>query len=247
MRWHVVGTHPSHNSPVSCGSSDREQLAAKPRTPLSRSMTVLAVVSQPVLWALAARFVWEQTVLSWERGPQAVGFSLAHSHWGAICFLGAAASVVGVVVTLIGLVISVARARSVSRGLHWLPLAMLASYGLAWGAILMPYSFWQAAFIVRVAGSPYSGRFVIKAAGSGDVGLLRALLENGARIDSRSVDGMTALHAAAWRGQGRAVEVLLAGGADPEVLDDRGQSPVDLAMLYGHSDVAESLRRRVLK
>lgn len=208
---------------------------------------MLAVISQPVLWALAARFVWEQTVLSWNRGPQAVGFALAHSHWGAICFLGAAVSVVGVVVTLIGLVISVARTRAVRRGLHGLPLAILASYGWAWGTILMPYSFWLGAFPVRVAGSPYSGEFVIKAAGSGDVGLLRALLENGARIDSRSVGGMTALHAAAWCGQGRAVEVLLAGGADPEVLDDQGQSPADLAILYGHPDVAESLRKRVQK
>jgi hypothetical protein len=27
---------------------------------------------------LAARLIWEQTVWTWERGPQMVGFSLAH-------------------------------------------------------------------------------------------------------------------------------------------------------------------------
>src|ERR1700693_3204071 len=35
---------------------------------------------------LAARVIWEQTVWTWERGPQMVGFSLAHGP-GGILFL----------------------------------------------------------------------------------------------------------------------------------------------------------------
>ena len=35
---------------------------------------------------LSARLIWEQTVWTWERGPQMVGFSLAHGP-GAILFI----------------------------------------------------------------------------------------------------------------------------------------------------------------
>ncbi|HYG98738.1 MAG TPA: hypothetical protein VD837_06365 [Terriglobales bacterium] len=47
----------------------------------------------PLALAFAARVLWEKTVWTWTRGPQAVGFSLLHIHpgfaiIGVLCCLG---------------------------------------------------------------------------------------------------------------------------------------------------------------
>ncbi len=36
--------------------------------------------SSPLAIVLAARFMWEKTILTWRSGPQMVGFSLIHIH-----------------------------------------------------------------------------------------------------------------------------------------------------------------------
>src|SRR5262245_6235141 len=45
-------------------------------------------------WLLATRLVWEQTVWTWKRGEQMVGFSLMHSGVGALLVLAVIASTV---------------------------------------------------------------------------------------------------------------------------------------------------------
>jgi adenosylhomocysteine nucleosidase len=69
-----------------------------------------------------------------------------------------------------------------------------------------------------------------------------ALLVRGADADARQQGGYTALHAAAKRGCGTLVELLMGAGADPALVTDQGQSASDLAAAEGHLLLAERLR-----
>ncbi len=55
------------------------------------------------------------------------------------------------------------------------------------------------------------------------------LLNAGARVDLQDVDGNTALHRAVFRGQVGAVEMLLAHKANPNIQNEVGNTPLDLA------------------
>ncbi len=86
------------------------QAAAKSGAKMKRNFpSALKYIGIPlvsVTWILAARLVWEQTVWSWARGPQMVGFSLAHSGLGLLLVLGVLAGLVWVVAVLIAAGIS---------------------------------------------------------------------------------------------------------------------------------------------
>jgi ankyrin repeat protein len=75
--------------------------------------------------------------------------------------------------------------------------------------------------------------------------LVRLLLENGADVNARRKDGMTALHAAAWRGHAIVVQELLDAGADATILATAGahagQAAADAALSQGHLVLAARL------
>jgi ankyrin repeat protein len=77
------------------------------------------------------------------------------------------------------------------------------------------------------------------------VALVRLLLEHGAPVDHRRLDGTTALHAAAWRGLDRVCQELLDAGADRSVAGrdgpHAGQTPADTALSQGHVVLASAL------
>jgi len=55
--------------------------------------------------------------------------------------------------------------------------------------------------------------------------------------------GATALHIAAGLGLGPVVDRLLAGGADPTILDAEGRSPRQVAAMQGYTEIERSLGR----
>jgi len=55
-------------------------------------------------------------------------------------------------------------------------------------------------------------------------------------------NGYTALAYSAMKGNGRMVELLLRNGADPTAVTKEGDTPVELALRLGHSDVADILK-----
>ncbi len=75
--------------------------------------------------------------------------------------------------------------------------------------------------------------------------LVRLLLERGADVNGRRGDGMTALHAACWRGLARVAQELLDAGADPASTatsgSHQGQTPADTALAQGHIILADRL------
>ena len=74
--------------------------------------------------------------------------------------------------------------------------------------------------------------------------LIAMLLAAGAEVDQRGVNDYTPLHFAAAQGDARAVDMLLAAGADPDEItriDDR-ETPLEVAAAAGHSAIVERLR-----
>jgi ankyrin repeat protein len=80
------------------------------------------------------------------------------------------------------------------------------------------------------------------------VSLVELLMEFGADVNRPRRDGMTALHAAAYRGHVNVIRRLLAAGADPKVRSHAdggphaGESPLDTAVAQGQHAAAEVLR-----
>jgi len=67
------------------------------------------------------------------------------------------------------------------------------------------------------------------AAGGDQPELVKLLLERGAPVGGRNRDGGTALHAAAFLGRQRVVEILLAAGADVNAASLNGEVPLESA------------------
>eukprot|EP00698_Gefionella_okellyi_P000936 TRINITY_DN10814_c0_g1_i2.p1 TRINITY_DN10814_c0_g1~~TRINITY_DN10814_c0_g1_i2.p1 ORF type:complete len:375 (+),score=43.01 TRINITY_DN10814_c0_g1_i2:292-1416(+) len=81
------------------------------------------------------------------------------------------------------------------------------------------------------------------ATASGHSALCRALLDAGAIVDFRSPAGETALHVAARLGRDQCGSVLVAAGADANVLTPTpaGQSPLHLGAFAGHTNMCRVL------
>jgi ankyrin repeat protein len=77
------------------------------------------------------------------------------------------------------------------------------------------------------------------------VELVDLLLANGANVNGRRRDGLTALHSAAFRNHLRVIEVLLQHGADPAIKgsggEHAGQTGRDIALAQGHAKAADWL------
>jgi ankyrin repeat protein len=76
--------------------------------------------------------------------------------------------------------------------------------------------------------------------------LAQLLLDHGADVGQRGVNDYTPLHLAAARGDLEMVEMLLAHGADPDVITriDDYETPLEVAAAGGRQDVVDLLRPR---
>jgi ankyrin repeat protein len=92
-----------------------------------------------------------------------------------------------------------------------------------------------------LAGAP-SATPVADAARGGDVDAVRALLQQGADVNSAHGDGMSALHWAAQLGDRQMAEILVYAGAKVNAVTRIGQyTPLHVASTEGHDSIIESL------
>jgi len=189
---------------------------------------------------LSARLIWEQTVWTWERGPQMVGFSLAHGA-GAILLLFPLLLLIWLAV-VVGLTVRSLIKRNPIAPVRWAALTLAISL-LVVGDL--PEGFWERVFISRMAASPYAGELFRDAAYAGDLSAVRGFISHGVPVDS--IDHLTwetALHAAASGGHILTIRYLISKGANINALDRFGDSPLELASSRGHSAAAEFLAGR---
>jgi ankyrin repeat protein len=79
--------------------------------------------------------------------------------------------------------------------------------------------------------------------------VIRILVNAGADVNARGGNGCTALHAAVYWSSGKTVKYpgysvvneLLAGGANPYMADDEGETPIDVALKYQNRELATLL------
>jgi hypothetical protein len=186
---------------------------------------------------LSARLIWEQTVWTWERGPQMVGYSLAHGP-SAVLLLFPFLLVIWTAAVIVLTVRSRIRKSQIAPT-RWAALGLAVSL-LALGEL--PDSFWQRVFITRMAASPRAGDLLVYAAYRGDLGTVRAFVSHGVPVDATDhADWRTALHGAAVKGDTQTLRYLASEGANINAVDRSGDSPLELAASRGNDEAAKFL------
>lgn len=84
---------------------------------------------------------------------------------------------------------------------------------------------------------------MIDAARLGDNKAAQALLDKGAYVNAKDLDGRTALTEAAWENRADTVKLLLEKGADPNLKKNDGASPLGVAVGRGHKEIEELLKK----
>ena len=82
-------------------------------------------------------------------------------------------------------------------------------------------------------------------AAAADVQLVRKLLDAGADPNARSASGGTPLHTAAFTGDRRVLDLLLARGGDASIRNEQGNTAADIANQRGHPEMARLLEDRL--
>ena len=189
---------------------------------------------------LAGRLIWEQTVWTWERGPQMVGFSLAHGS-GAVLLLAPLLLAFWLAVALTLIVVNLFKKRK-TDAMTWTAFALAI---LLFGLLSVPSGTWQRLFIRQVASSPRAGDLLIYAAYDSDFRLVKVMLSHGVSISATDhSEWRTVLHASAVAGDLRTMRFLVSRGADVNALDRSGDSPAELAASNGHQECVTFLQER---
>ena len=90
--------------------------------------------------------------------------------------------------------------------------------------------------------SPEGVRALFYAIEKGNLVYAQKVLQMNFDANLQHDNGYTALAYAAMKGNGRMVELLLRNGADPTAVTREGDTPVELALRLGHSEVADVLK-----
>ena len=191
---------------------------------------------------LAGRLIWEMTLLTWERGPQMIGFSLAHGA-GALLFVAPVCLLLWILACLCTAIAWKIRKKNVQRE-TWIALGAAA---LVLMILLIPSNFWDRIFIGKLASSSHSAEFLIRAAGSGEQGIVKALLERGISPNATDRQGNTALHSAAAMGRTEIVVYLMDKGADVNAVNLYGDSPLERASANHQQQVIQFLSAKGAK
>jgi ankyrin repeat protein len=256
-------------------TSNRQQLnSEKKPSGLPRWVMISWFIVFPLAFLLIARFIYEQTYLTWARGLQMVGFTLAHQGLG---FLIPGMLALGLThVWLLIVVVLVIVSRRYRRPTAFQAIIISVTI-LALVLNYIPYLWWQE-LVVRIPGSKISQQDIfLEAAGEGRVDTVKShlppntdlktinqaffgacvegqtetmkfLMKKGADVNYIGDElGETPLMAAAQMGHAETVKILLAQGADPNVKEKQGKTALSLALEYHQPEIAAILQQRGAK
>ena len=171
---------------------------------------------------------------AYARRPDLVG--LLRPHLGPLDVHEAAA--LGDADRLLDLVDSDPDMATAEAGDGFFPLALAAFFGhRACVAALLA----RGANLAQRAANPMQVQALHSAMVAGDVEIARALLDAGAEVDARQQSGVTPLMGAAAGDSVELVQLLLAAGADPSLVDDAGRTAFDWATDRGQAATAALL------
>ena len=206
-------------------------------------LKVVGVVANIGAALLAGRLVWEETVWTWARGPQMVGFSLAHGNYFFLLLSAPVLTIWFVIVTALT-VMSLIKGKLVS-------VRRLVALGLTVVIFVvsgLPDRFWHRLFISKTVHSAKAPKLINHAAYLNDLGLVRAMVSHGVHVNVKDPsDWRTPLHAAAVTGHIPIIIYLLSQGADIDALDREGDSPLQLAISNGNTKAAAYLEKQGAK
>lgn len=202
-----------------------------------RTLLVIGVLLIVFAALLAARITWEETFLTFQQGPQMVGFSLAHGP-GAILFIAPFILALWLVVTLIIMTVSLVKKKPLSRP-FW---SILAAAVLVISVLSIPAEFWQWMFIVSFAKSTHAADLMTYDAAEGCTHTVRGYLAHGVPLESKNYAGSTAAFTAAAGGSAQVLQLLASKGADLSAVNSYGDSPLEAAIENKHEAVAAFLR-----
>lgn len=204
------------------------------RLPLTVSLIgILLIVGSLVL---AGRSIWEMTWLTWQLGPQMIGFSLAHGY-GGLLFLFPVLLCVWVLGVGVMMVVSRLKDRVTAKQTWQVLGCALATLGL----LSIPQIFWDTVFVGRLAQSPRASTLLVYSAGSGEKYVVNGMLKRGVSVNATNREGSTALHFAAGAGQTEIVSDLINHGADVNVVNLWGDSPLHMALANHNAPAAQVL------
>jgi ankyrin repeat protein len=94
---------------------------------------------------------------------------------------------------------------------------------------------------VEAKGGEYGRTCLMEAAIDGHLDICRLLLDKGAQLEARDINGITPLQVAAIQGYVETVRLLCDHGADVEASDNTGWKPLHYAAFWGHISVVKEL------
>ena len=175
-----------------------------------RWWTITGYVLLAAAALFAGRIIYEETILTWNNGPQMVGFALAHGAAPVFLIAGLIA-LPGGSVWVIGSLILLLRRRFRIKLIDWAPVIFLPVLA---ALLCIPYAVWEEFTVAAAGPGTYGKEFMVEAAAQGRQGFVRYLLAKGYDINYEDSGGTTALSGAAVEGRVAMVKFLVAKGAD---------------------------------
>jgi uncharacterized protein len=100
---------------------------------------------------------------------------------------------------------------------------------------------------VNAAKGQYESTPLMLAAARGETGVLRCLLDKGAKVNARDSDGWTALMGATVEGHLEAVILLLDNDSDVGAINSNGETALMMASAMNRSEIVKLFRERGAK
>jgi hypothetical protein len=204
-----------------------------------RSLWIIWFLSIPGTLYLISRLIFEQTFLTWNDGPQNIGFTLAHTGpilplYGSLLTL-----IIWFLVSIVWLIARVVKREGIRRVVLTIIISTLALLSL----FPVSYGRWQSLMISIRGPGNHGTELLIFFASMGSVVAVQTLLDEGVDVNSTDKEGSTAIMAASAQGQNAMIELLLQEGADLSLKDQNRKTAVDRAVEMNHP-ITEALLRR---